>query len=122
VIFDWQNFYAKFCKYRSLSFKVEMRGTHRQQSDCICQGKEECYGEKNVYSPLHTWIWKWIYSLDTICHQHLHQYLPQSCLRYVRDVYSNPLNNKSRKKHKQMKFHNSQKHWCFTELVIVLCC
>jgi hypothetical protein len=52
---------------------------------------------------------------DIICHQQLHQYLPQSCLSYMRDVYFDPLNSKSRKKHKQMKFHSSQKHWYFTE-------
>jgi hypothetical protein len=52
---------------------------------------------------------------DIIRHQQLHQYLLQPCLSYVRDVYSDLLNNKSRKKHKQMKFHNSQKHWYFTE-------
>ena len=59
---------------------------------------------------------------DIICHQQLHQYLPQSCLRYVKNVYCDPFNSKNRKEHKLMKFHNSQKHWYFTERVIVLHC
>ena len=111
----WQNFMSNFVNIGQLVSKLKW-GAHtdstviasvRERKNamdrqmCTVRSTLE-FGTENTQS-------------DMICHQQLYQYLPQSCLSYVRDVYSDPLNSKNRKKHKQMKFHNSHKHWYFTE-------
>ena len=55
-------FIPSFVNISQLVSKLKWRGTRRQHSGCICQGKEECYGEKTVYILFHTWIWNWKYT------------------------------------------------------------